>query len=234
LPERALLDPRITLATVAATSVVVLSPPGTRFVPAGLLLGMGLAVSERAWRRAVLLPAVLGVFAVLAYVLPLHVHNPVVTVVAIGSAYAIRFVVVAGVAMHLVATVPPMRMAAALRSWRLPRGLSVTTAVMLRFFPIVAGETRAVVDAMRLRGLVGVRGVLSHPVLAVERFTVPVIASTLRVGEDLSASAILRGLGSPHRPTAMNPPGMTWRDAAFVALVAVLAVASLLVFPEVA
>jgi hypothetical protein len=32
----------------------------------------------------------------------------------------------------------------------------------------------------------------------------------------------------------MNPPGMTWRDAAFVALVAVLAVASLLVFPEVA
>lgn len=234
MPERAGLDPRTKVLAVALTSVVVLAPGGMQFVPAGILLGIGLALSERAWLRAVALPLAAGGLAGLVYLLPQIATGPLVTIAAIGSSYALRFVVVAGIAMHLVATVPPTRMSAAFRAWHLPRGLSVTSSVMLRFFPVVAAETRAVIDAMRLRGLAGVGGMMRHPVLAMERFAVPVIASTLRVGEDLSASAILRGLGSPHRPTSMHPPRLMWSDALFALLMAALAVASFVIFPETA
>jgi len=37
---------------------------------------------------------------------------------------------------------------------------------------------------------------LRHPNRSIEYFTVPLIASSLRVAEDLSAAALLRGQGS--------------------------------------
>ena len=80
----------------------------------------------------------------------------------------------------------------------MPRALTVPIAVMLRFVPVVAAEASAVLDSMRLRGLIGWRSVLRHPVLSIGWFTVFVIASMLRVGDDLSVAALLRGLGS-HR-----------------------------------
>jgi energy-coupling factor transport system permease protein len=93
---------------------------------------------------------------------------------------------------------------------------------------VIAAEASAVHDAMRLRGIGGWAGLLRHPVLGIERFTVPLIASSLRVGEDLSASALLRGLGSADRPTAMNPPRFGRADVACALVVAVLVAGTLL------
>lgn len=129
--------------------------------------------------------------------------------------------------MHLVSTTSPSRLAAGLRAWRIPRPITVTLVVMLRVFPIVAAEAAAVLDAMRLRGLIGTRGLLRHPILTLERFTVPMIAASLRASEDLSASAILRGLCSRTRPTSMNPPWFTRADLIIVLTVALLTLASL-------
>ncbi len=98
---------------------------------------------------------------------------------------------------------------------------------MLRFFPVVAAETAAVLDAMRLRGLVGPRGLARHPLLTLERFTVPMIAASLRASEDLASSAILRGLGSHRTPTAMHPPRPGPADLVLVLVVAVLTTAAL-------
>ncbi|MGC3955519.1 MAG: ATP-binding cassette domain-containing protein [Propionicimonas sp.] len=132
--------------------------------------------------------------------------NPVTAIVALACSYLIRFVAAIGVGAHLIATTSPTALAAGLRAWRAPRPIAVTLAVMLRFFPVVNAEATAVLDAMRLRGLAGATGILRHPILTLERFTVPMIAASLRASEDLSASAILRGLGSHRKPTAMYPP----------------------------
>ena len=96
-------------------------------------------------------------------------------------------------------------------------------AVVLRFAPVVAAEASAVVDSMRLQGLTGRRSVLRHPVLSIERFTVPMIASTLRVGDDLTAAALLRGLGSYQRPTSRVPPWLGWPDLLWGAVAGLLA-----------
>ncbi len=213
---------------VLACSVAVMSPDGSRFVPFGLLLGIGLAITERAWRRVLALPAVGIVMWLLGWMLPGWWPNPVTAIVSIACVYLIRFAAAIGVGMHLIATTSPTRLAAAFHAWRIPRPIAVTLAVMLRFFPVVGGEAAAVLDAMRLRGLVGAGGVLRHPVLSIERFAVPMIAASLRASEDLSASAILRGLGSRRRPTAMDPPRFGLPDLVLLLVVAGLAVAALL------
>ncbi|MFJ2544024.1 energy-coupling factor transporter transmembrane component T [Microbacterium sp. NPDC087589] len=213
---------------VLACSIAVMSPGGLRFVPFVLLLGVGLALSEREWTRAVGLTATAIVMWALGWVLPLWWPNAFTAIVAIVCIYLIRFVAAIGIGMHLIGTTSPTQLASALRAWRIPRPVSVTLAVMLRFFPVVSAEAASVMDAMRLRGLAGANGLLRHPVLTLERFTVPMIAASLRASEDLSASAVLRGLGSHRVPTAMHPPRLGTADLLLVLAVAVLATAALI------
>ncbi|MGC4152967.1 MAG: energy-coupling factor transporter transmembrane component T [Propionicimonas sp.] len=222
------LDPRSKILLLLLVSLAVMSPGGLVFVPAGIVLATALAASERAWSRVVTIPLSAVVMYLLGWVLPLVWANPVVTVVAIGCGYFIRFVAAFGVGAHLIATTSPTQLSAALRVWRLPRVLSVTLAVMLCFFPVVAAESAAVLDAMRLRGLASATGLARHPILSMERFTVPMIAASLRASEDLSASAILRGLGSRRSPVALDPPRFGRSDFVLVIALAVLAAVSLL------
>lgn len=223
-----MLDPRSKILLVLLVSVAVMSPGGMAFVPAGIVLATGLACAERAWSRAVIIPMSAAVMYVCGWVLPLVWAHPLVTVLAIGCGYLIRFIAAFGVGAHLIATTSPTQLSAALRAWRLPRAISVTLAVMLRFFPVVAAESAAVLDAMRLRGLAGATGFARHPILTMEHFTVPMIAASLRASEDLSASAILRGLGSRRRPVSLVPPRFGWPDVVLLLVVAALAAASLL------
>ncbi len=218
------LDPRTKILLVVAVSAVVMSPGGLRFVLPALVLGVALAAWEGAWRRATGLVVAAGVMWILGWLLPSWWPNALTVIVSITCVYLVRFVVAIGVGMHLIATTSPTQLSAALRAWRVPRPISVTLAVMLRFFPVVASEAAAVLDAMRLRGLTGPTGFLRHPILGLERFTVPMIAASLRASEDLSASAILRGLGSRRRPTSMNPPCFGAPDV--ILLLAVLALAA--------
>ncbi|MDG4765901.1 energy-coupling factor transporter transmembrane component T [Solwaraspora sp. WMMD406] len=217
------LDPRTKIILVVLVSAVVMSPGGLRFVPVGLLLAMALAVWERAWLRAVGLPVAAGATWMLGWLLPLGWENAFTAIVSIACVYLIRFVVAIGTGMHLIVTTSPTQLSAACRAWRIPRAISVTLAVMLRFFPVVASEAVAVLDAMRLRGLTGPTGFLRHPILSLERFTVPMIAASLNASDDLSASAILRGLGSRRTPTSMNPPRFAMPDLILLLTVLVLA-----------
>lgn len=209
-----------------------MSPGGVRFVPAVVLLAVGLALSERTWARAVCLPVAAAVLYLLGWWLPVWWANGFTAIVSIASSYLLRFSAAIGVGMHVVGTTSPTQLSPGLRAWKIPRPLSVTLAVMLRFFPVVGAEALAVLDAMKLRGLVGARGMVRHPVLFIERFTVPMIAASLRSSEDLSASAILRGLGSHHPPTAMHPPRFGVPDVVMVLVVAALTTTTL-VMPKV-
>lgn len=222
------LDPRTKMLLVVTASIAVMGTGGLRFVLPALLLGLGLALWEGARQRAFGLLATALVMWFLGWVLPLWWPGTLTAIISIACVYLIRFTAAIGIGMHVITTTSPTQLSAALRAWRAPRAISVTLATMLRFFPVVASEAMAVLDAMRLRGLVGTGGFLRHPLLSIERFTVPMIAASLRASEDLSASAILRGLGSHHTPTAMVAPRFGRADLVLLVLVVVFAAAALM------
>lgn len=222
------LDPRTAMVLLLLTGVAVSAPDGLRLVPPALALAVGLALWEGTWRRAGGLLLTSAVLWWAGWVLPSWWAHPVTAIVSLACTYLIRFVAVAGIGAHLVATTSPTRLSTALRSWHAPRALSVTTGVVLRFFPVVTSEARAVLDAMRLRGLADPLGVLRHPLTVLERFTVPMIASSLRASEDLSAAAILRGLGSRRTPTTLRPPRFGAPDAVAVLAAAAVTTAAVL------
>lgn len=222
------LDPRTAVTILLAASITIMAPGGLLFVPAALIAGVLLAIAERAWRRVIGLPLAAGASAAVAYLLPLVAPWPVLGFVAVMAGYTLRLVAVGGIAAHLGRTTSPTQFTAALRSARVPRAFTVSGAVMLRFIPTIIVEAQAVRDAMRLRGLGSWWTMLRRPLRSIEHFTVPLMASSLRAAEDLSASALLRGLGSQPRPTTMHPPRFGAADAVAVVVVLILVTATLL------
>ena len=76
--------------------------------------------------------------------------------------------------------------------------------VALRFFPVVIDDARTITENLILRGLIASKvSLLWHPVVGVRHAVLPLVASSLRSGDELSASALLRGLGATSTPTAV-------------------------------
>lgn len=220
------LDARTKLLLVISTGVAMSLPAPEPFLPAAVLLVTVLLSSERAWLRLGGFLAALTGLAAFAYLLPVLVAHPATAIIGYTAAYLLRFVLIAAVASHLIVTTSATQLTEALRAARLPRAIVVPTAVTLRFLPVVATETQAVWEAMRLRGLARVHDMIRHPGRFLEWLTVPAIASTLRVGEDLTASALLRGLDSTSRPTSIHRTRIGLADLLLIAATGAVATLS--------
>ncbi|NLE80316.1 MAG: energy-coupling factor transporter transmembrane protein EcfT [Rhodococcus sp.] len=204
------------------SSLLLFAPGGSVWTPAVLILGCALALSVRAWRRAVTLIVVAAALGTIAYGLPAVTDSVAAGAVAVLAAFALRLAVLGGVVAHLLSTTDIGDFTAALRAARIPKIILVPATVMLRFFPIVADETRAVWTAMRLRRLTGPGQVLRHPVLVIEQLVVPTIASSLRIADDLTASGLVRGLMDTGPTTTFRPPRLTTVDGGVLVLAALL------------
>jgi energy-coupling factor transport system permease protein len=74
---------------------------------------------------------------------------------------------------------------------RISDKITIPISVIFRFFPTVVEESRAINDAMRMRGIeMGAKKASE----TVEYRMVPLIASCSIIGEELSAAAMTRGL----------------------------------------
>jgi energy-coupling factor transport system permease protein len=104
---------------------------------------------------------------------------------------------------------------AAMRKMRMTEKITIPLSVMFRFFPTVREEYAAIGDAMRMRGVSLAGG---KPMKMLEYRFVPMIMCSLKIGEELSAAALTRGLGSPIKRTNICKTGFHLQDIAFIAL----------------
>ena len=219
---------RLVRMDVRAVLWLVLCTMVASYLTPGLQAHAGLAVALVALACA-FGRAALGLKLLLAYVLvtvwlQVDVRFGIIVPPPLALALVHRLIPIF-VALGLLFALPAAKLTAGIRQLPIPAGAQLMLTVMLRFVPVVAAEASAVLDSMRLRGLTGWRSVLRHPVLSIGWFTVPVIASTLRVGDDLSAAALLRGLGSHRRPTCRVPLHLGRSDLLWVGIGAVLVAA---------
>lgn len=85
-------------------------------------------------------------------------------------------------------------------------------SIRFRFFPTIREEYSAIHDAMRLRELS-----TKNPLSMLEYRLVPLLMCIVSIGNELSASALTRGLNSPVKRTNVCPIGLGWID--FAALI---------------
>lgn len=86
---------------------------------------------------------------------------------------------------------------AAMEKLKLPRSIIIPISVIFRFFPTIAEEYRNINYAMRMRGI----SFSNHFFKMIEYRMIPLIISVVQIGNDLSFTAMTRGIDSPLKRT---------------------------------
>ena len=174
-----------------------------------------LLLSEGRWRTAL---KYLGLYA-LCFALErvaLHVLTglPAFLLLALTSIMT-RFAPGIMVGAFLVASTSVSDFLAAMKRMRVSEKILIPLSVIFRFLPTIGEENAAIRDAMRMWGI---RFGGKHPGRMLEYRLVPLMISVVRIGDELSAAALTRGLGAPGKRADLCEIGFHWQDVLLIAL----------------
>lgn len=85
----------------------------------------------------------------------------------------------------------------AMEKMKLPRNIIIPISVIFRFFPTIAEEYKHINYTMKMRGIT----FLHHFLKGIEYRLIPLIISVVQIGNDLSFTAMTRGIDTPHKRT---------------------------------
>ena len=103
-------------------------------------------------------------------------------------------------AWYVVRTTKIDEFMSAMQKMHIPDGVTISLAVVMRFFPTIAEEYRSIRDAMKMRGIAFGKG---NVVRMIEFRMIPLLFSCVNIGDELSAAAITRGLGGKVKRTSV-------------------------------
>lgn len=187
----------------------------TAAVPLSLLALSGRQKSAAVW--ALVYASALVGDAVLVDTLP-GVWNIVIVML---SGVVCRMLPALLLGYYLLSTTTVSELIAAMERMHLPRQIIIPLAVMFRFFPTIGEESASINDAMRMRGI-SFGKTRGGPAALLEHRLVPLFISCVKIGEELSSSALTRGMGSPEKRTNICRIGFDVADIAYVAVSAVV------------
>lgn len=197
--------------------VAIIARPVVASIPLFLLM------SERRTRASIMY---LALFALASfgesYLVP-RTTDLANLLIVIVSGLITRFMPGLVMGYYVVTTTTVSEFTASMERMRVTPKLIIPMSVMFRFFPTVIEEARAISDSMKMRGIGGI-SILKSPVSALEYRLVPLMVCVVKIGEELSAAALTRGLGSSIKRTNICRIGFTWRDGLLTSVSVISAV----------
>lgn len=103
-------------------------------------------------------------------------------------------------AWYVVRTTKIDEFMSAMQKMHIPDGITISLAVVMRFFPTIKEEYSSIKDAMRMRGISFAGG---NVMKMLEYRMIPLLFSCVNIGDELSAAAITRGLGGEIKRTSV-------------------------------
>lgn len=195
------LDPRTKLLLMIVVNAAILSASKTWImvilgaIPITLLFASGKPTAALASALIYAASAIAN-----AYLVPVT-HGVVNILVVMVSGMLYRLLPGLIMGYYLVATTTVSEFIASMERMHVSQKIVIPLSVMFRFFPTVGEEARSIGDAMRLRGLRLGAGGFRKPMAMLEYRMVPLLMSSVKIGDELSAASLTRGLGSPVKRT---------------------------------
>lgn len=107
---------------------------------------------------------------------------------------------------------------AAMGKMHVTEKITIPLSVMFRFFPTIADEFSSINDAMRMRDI---RFGGKNAGKMIEYRMIPLLVCSARIGEELNAAAITRGLGGDVKRTNVCQIGFHIQDYVLILVCAV-------------
>ncbi|MCR5061469.1 MAG: energy-coupling factor transporter transmembrane protein EcfT [Saccharofermentans sp.] len=130
------------------------------------------------------------------------------------SGIVVQFMPCIITAWYVVRTTKIDEFMSAMQKMHLPDGITISLAVVMRFFPTIAEEYSAISDAMKMRGISLGGG---NAVKMIEYRMIPLLFSCVNIGDELSAAAITRGLGGKVKRTSVEELKLRFVDWLLIA-----------------
>ena len=215
--RRGFIDPRTKLALILILAVFVMGGlGGAQMKPLKMVLSalpFILLLAEKQWTRFLRGVCMLVCGYALLWVMPYLPAAPGYIALLCGGILT-RFVVTIMMGEYVIATTSVSEFISAMEKLHMPQQVTIPMSVMFRLFPTIGAEWKSIRRAMRMRGI-HLGGAKAGQV--VEYQMVPMMTSSVRIGEELSASALTRGLGAPVRRTNICRIGFRGQDILLLA-----------------
>ena len=218
--KKSLLDPRTKLLLLTFVSIFVLGNAGgdaaaefrvaLNYLPLFLLLTCG--------RWKVFLFAIMfytGSYALSVFVMP-HCTGFLNFLILAMTGIVLRFMPGIFTGMFVVSTTTVSEFIAAMERMHVTQKITIPLAVMFRFFPTVVEEAGSINKAMSMRDI---KFGGTKALQMIEYRVIPLMTCSVKIGQELSAASLTRGLGGPDKRTNICKIGFGWCDAlVFLAL----------------
>lgn len=155
------------------------------------------------------------------YVLPAILNMVSVLLVAM----VIRLFPIFMLGYYIIESTSTDEFVAAMEKWHVPEAFIIPITVVFRFIPTLGEESAAITDAMRMREIqFGTKKFWQNPTALLEYRVIPLMMSVVKIGDELSAAALTRGLGGLNHRTSIAHIGFTVYDLIIAVLSAGLLV----------
>lgn len=196
------LDPRTKLLLTITVGVVTVMGGNTPVIQAAQLVLMLapaalMLLAGRVRQAAVCLGAYAACSLAVRFLVPLT-HGALNLLLSATCVVFTRFLPGVMAAWYMLSTTTVSEFMAAMQRMRLSDKITIPLSVVFRFAPTVREEFASINDAMRMRGVQFGGG---KPGAMLEYRLVPMLMCSVKIGEELSAAALTRGLGAPVRRT---------------------------------
>ena len=203
------LDPRTKLFMLITITTLMFSTSNDGIMnivkPILSLIPFALILSEHKFKTA-------GKYAVLyavCFVLERLALNVWSGMILAATSIMTRFAPGIMTGAYLISSTSVSEFISAMERMHVTEKIIIPLSVIFRFFPTIKEEYQAIRDAMKMRGI---RFGGRHPLLMVEYRLVPLMVSVVKIGDELSAAALTRGLGAPVRRTNVCQIGFHFQD----------------------
>lgn len=212
--KKSLLDPRTKLLLLTFVSVFLLGNAGgdsaAEFRVALNYLPLLFLLFARKWK--VFLFGVIfytAAYALSVFVMP-HCTGILNFLLLAMCGIVLRFLPGVLTGMYVVSTTTVSEFVCAMERMHVPNAITIPLSVMFRFFPTVMEEAGSINKAMSMRDI---RFGGSKALQMIEYRLIPMMTCSVKIGQELSAASLTRGLGGPTKRTNICKIGFGIWDA---------------------
>ncbi|MDR0388078.1 MAG: energy-coupling factor transporter transmembrane protein EcfT [Treponema sp.] len=159
------------------------------------IMALGFLCCQRAWKQLIRWLIFYGLLSVFLFLnIRYHVHIKFIPEFYIYTFWWLTPVFI--VSWDLI-TSPPGNLIAFLSRLRAPSSVILGALVIFRFFPTMKTALRSLRESLRNRGLLETGNIARHPLATFEYILIPLLLRCLQIADQLSVSAVSRGIEAP-------------------------------------
>lgn len=107
----------------------------------------------------------------------------------------------------------------ALRKMHISENIIIPCMVVIRFFPTIKEDYKQIKNAMTLRGINnGTLSIFRHPFNSLEYIVIPLLMNSNNVANDLTCSALTKGIGIKGKHTSIVNINFSYKDVVTIIL----------------